>query len=424
VKHQPAAVVMNMFYTGLGIARSLGEQGIRVIGLSAGRAVPGRFTRYAERVIAPDSRKAPEALMEFLLDLRHKAGEGAVLFPTRDDDVAFLDRYRERLEPHYRLVLPPRQAVATSLNKWETYCAAKRAGVPVPATWLIRSEADLAQAMQQVAYPCVLKPMESRDWRQGDNWAIVGARKAIGVASKDELWEIYRTVARADVTAIVQELIPGSDDCLAVVACYVDAAGKTAATFQARKLMQSPPGFGTGCIVGSARYPELVPVTERLLASIGYRGIAEVEYKWDVRKSEFTLIEINPRPWDQHRLGRACGVDLMHTAYRDYTGAGSTGGSSTGWQECRWIGEDAVLLELLRRLWRRERSVGDLVGQLRGPRIMALWSARDPLPALIYFVTGLVPTLAAGLGGAARSKLRRIIAGGRSQARKELVSDV
>jgi len=31
----PVAVVMNMFYTGLGIARSLGEQGIPVIGLTA-----------------------------------------------------------------------------------------------------------------------------------------------------------------------------------------------------------------------------------------------------------------------------------------------------------------------------------------------------------------------------------------------------
>ena len=32
---KPPAVVLNMFYTGLGIARSLGEQGIPVIGLSA-----------------------------------------------------------------------------------------------------------------------------------------------------------------------------------------------------------------------------------------------------------------------------------------------------------------------------------------------------------------------------------------------------
>ena len=34
---RPTAIVMNMFYTGLGIARSLGAQGIPIVGLSAVR---------------------------------------------------------------------------------------------------------------------------------------------------------------------------------------------------------------------------------------------------------------------------------------------------------------------------------------------------------------------------------------------------
>ena len=53
----PVAVVMNMFYTGLGIARSLGEQGIRVIGLTAHRGIYGNFTRYATLRACPDSRE-------------------------------------------------------------------------------------------------------------------------------------------------------------------------------------------------------------------------------------------------------------------------------------------------------------------------------------------------------------------------------
>ena len=35
----PIAVVMNLFYTGLGVARSLGEKGVRVIGLTAHRRI-------------------------------------------------------------------------------------------------------------------------------------------------------------------------------------------------------------------------------------------------------------------------------------------------------------------------------------------------------------------------------------------------
>ena len=58
---RPTAYVMNMFYTGLGIARSLGEHGIPVVGLTAQRAFYGNYTRYAKAVFSPDSRHEPEA---------------------------------------------------------------------------------------------------------------------------------------------------------------------------------------------------------------------------------------------------------------------------------------------------------------------------------------------------------------------------
>ena len=57
------AIVMNMFYTGLGIARSLAEQGISVIGLTAHRGAYGNFTRYAKVLSWPDTRQQPEAAL-------------------------------------------------------------------------------------------------------------------------------------------------------------------------------------------------------------------------------------------------------------------------------------------------------------------------------------------------------------------------
>src|SRR5271167_2758087 len=94
---QTPAVVMNMSYTGLGIARSLGERGVSVIGLSAQPRLCGNFTRYAKVLRCPDSRHEPEALLHFLLTLGPELGRGSVIFPTRDDDVLFLDRYRDKL---------------------------------------------------------------------------------------------------------------------------------------------------------------------------------------------------------------------------------------------------------------------------------------------------------------------------------------
>src|SRR3954451_24943811 len=101
------AVVMNMFYTGLGIARSLGERGVPVIGLSAERGIYGNYTRYARIRRCPDSRSAPEELLTALIELGREIGERSVIFPTRDDDCLFLDRFRTELQPYFTPVLPP-----------------------------------------------------------------------------------------------------------------------------------------------------------------------------------------------------------------------------------------------------------------------------------------------------------------------------
>src|SRR5262249_19360716 len=163
--HLPA-VVMNMFYTGLGIARSLGERGFPVIGLSAQRGIYGNFTRYAKTVFCPDSRNEPEALLAFLLQWGAKNRERAIVFPTRDDDVLFLDRYRRELEPYFILAIAPGEALEACLNKWETYLWARKAGVPAPKSWIVDGERSLAAVLPEVTYPCVMKPVSSHDWRK------------------------------------------------------------------------------------------------------------------------------------------------------------------------------------------------------------------------------------------------------------------
>src|SRR5579864_9301459 len=117
---RPTAVVMNMFYTGLGIARSLGEHGIPVVGLSAQRGIYGNYTRYARIVFCPDSRGGPEALRTRLIQMGRETGHRSVIFPTRDDDVVFLDRFRKELEPYFVLTVPESSVLQACLDKSET----------------------------------------------------------------------------------------------------------------------------------------------------------------------------------------------------------------------------------------------------------------------------------------------------------------
>jgi predicted ATP-grasp superfamily ATP-dependent carboligase len=390
-----------MFYTGLGIASSLGERGVPVIGLTAERGIYGNFTRFARTLHFADSRTEPEALLEQMLALGRVLARRSVVFPTRDHDLVFLERFRHELEPHFALVMPPSDALHRCLDKWQTYLSAKDAGVPAPACWLIEDAEDLRKTAPQISFPCVLKPVTAHRWRAEGKWELVGGRKAIAVSSREELFAEYATIARAEQQVLIQAHVAGGDDCLVVAACYIDRQSQFRAGFNAQKLVQTPPGFGTGCIVQSCHRPELFDRTTRLLQSMRFTGVAEVEYKWDARDNEYQLIEVNPRPWDQHRIGAACGVDLIHLAYCDHAGLPMPAVHAE-FRPQKWIAEDALLMAALRLLWRRESGVRALLRQARGRKQYGIWSARDPLPFVAY-VARLIPNLI----GMALQKRRR-----------------
>jgi D-aspartate ligase len=381
----PGAVVMNMCYTGLGIARSLGEHGVPVTGLSAMRGIYGNFTRYAKIRRCPDSKHDPKGLLDYMLDLGTRADHKQIIFPTRDHDLVFLDRFRSELKPYFAVMIPSPQCLRACLDKWETYRFARRANVPAPGCWKIESLENLEATIGgDLRFPCVLKPLAAYHWRGSETWNRVGERKAICVQSAGELRREYATVSSAEPRALIQEFVPGSDDQLFVAACYLDDHSTLRAGFTAQKLVQVPEGFGTGCIIQAVNRPDLLATAVRLLQEIRFTGIAEVEFKWDARSGEYLLIEVNPRPWDQHRLGLASGTDVIWHAY--CTAAGLPGAPARGkYEDCRWVADDVLLLAVLRAVWRRNGNAKQLWRATRGRRMYGIWQWNDPLP----FFTGL-----------------------------------
>jgi D-aspartate ligase len=402
----PAAIVLNMFYTGLGIARSLGEQGIPVIGLTATKAIYGNFTRYADIRVCPDSREFPEKLLAYLLRLREELPVAAVLFPTRDHDVLFLDRYRKELETAFHLVLPSKTTLQLCLDKWSSYTWAKAAAVATPRCWRIESRADLLQALPEVRFPAVLKPVAAHQWRTGRNWELVGGRKAIPLQSASEATAAYETVMQADNLSLLQEMVPGGDDALWIAGCYLDKDSRFIGGFTAQKLLQVPTGFGTGCIVQSVDRPEILQQARVLLEKMRYSGIAEVEFKRNPVSQRLELIEVNPRPWDQHRLGHAAGVDLIHLAYCDRAGLPLpvVGIPQAGY---KWIAEDVFVTLLLTSIWRGAGNLRQLFRLASGRRTYAIFSISDPVPAVGFFILRFIPGLFVLFGQYVRLAFRR-----------------
>src|SRR5580693_1640414 len=135
----PGAVVIGGDYQGLGIARSLGSQGVPVCIVDDETSI-ARFSRHTmANIRVPDLRDEQSALTNLLRVGRELDLKGWVLFPTRDELVATLSRHRDVLKEIYRVPTSQWDTIKWIWDKRNTYKLAEELKIPVPRTWYPQS---------------------------------------------------------------------------------------------------------------------------------------------------------------------------------------------------------------------------------------------------------------------------------------------
>jgi D-aspartate ligase len=320
----PAAVVMNSHITGLAVARSLGRAGVPVVGLDDEPGGLGQHSRHLTALLHCPSpmQDGGRALAGFLERLAAAFPVPPVLFPTNDDWVLALAERRERLEPAYRFPFAGAEVLAATLAKTDLYRAAEREGVAVPRSWYLDGlplhelpgSALVDEVAAQLPYPCVLKPDDSRGFYRAYR------AKVLLVDGPETLRRQVAETAAQGLRMVAQEIVAPPPGGFFSVCSYLDPAGRPRGVFVGRKLEQYPPGFGTSCLADARFDAKLADAGVRVLGSLGYHGISEVEFVWDEARGQHLLLDVNPRPWKWIGLPVAAGVDLPLLAYRDTVG--------------------------------------------------------------------------------------------------------
>jgi len=101
----PVAFVVYMGTNGLGIARSLGREGIPIAGVDFDPKTPGLVSRYWRPLVSSDPSISPKGVVRLLVEEAKKLGEGAVLLLASDDYVLMASRNRKELSEQSRLLL-------------------------------------------------------------------------------------------------------------------------------------------------------------------------------------------------------------------------------------------------------------------------------------------------------------------------------
>jgi predicted ATP-grasp superfamily ATP-dependent carboligase len=376
-------IIMNMHHTGLGIARNLRHLHLPVVSISSQRDFPGNRTRYADFRLSPDSQNGKHELLSFLLDFRKEFRLNPIIFPTRDQDILFLDEFRTELDPHFIIPQVRGEALHRILNKHQLTAIAQSCGIPCPKSYLFETSADVQAAIAALSFPCIVKPLYSSQWRSPDIWKIVKS-KVLRVDNAQALATLARQLDPFHISLLLQPFVPGPDTNLFVFCSYTDLDGQTRNYFTGRKVLQVPPFNGTGVIVEACPVPEIIEISKMLLAKLHFYGISEIEYKFNAESKEFVLIEINPRHWDQHTLGSSVGVNLTEAIYRDLTEHSYAEQHQIPIPK-RWIAEKDLLSLVVDNLINRQYSFRSMMHACRGPRVLSTLNLKDPLPGAALF---------------------------------------
>ncbi len=371
----PGVVITGGDFQGLAILRSLRRYGVPTLVIDHEHCI-SRYSRDLQRFVRSPSPFQMEAYVDFLIDLAQREGlQGWVLLPINDAVVHALSKYKSRLETYYRVPTPDWQVTQRVYIKEQTYQLAAKHGIPTPATWYPKSEAELLDL--NLRYPMVLKPSIR------DHFYTQVKTKAFRVNNRDELIQTYRRMCQVidPAEVLVQEFIPGGPEQLFSFGPLFKN-GQSVAWVMARRRRQHPMDFGhASTYVELVDIPELKCIAEVFLKAIDYYGIAEVEFMQDPQSGAYKLIEINPRFWGWHSLAIAAGIDLPYLLYQDLIGKTSALPDMC-MKPLKWVRLLTDLptagRELLtgRMSWRTYRQ------SMQGRKAFAVWSRRDPLPFL------------------------------------------
>jgi D-aspartate ligase len=305
------AVLLGGDATAVPVARSLGRAGVPVHALG-GHLDPVRRSRHVVEFVEVGAGEGiQQRYLEWLMD----QAPPMVVLPCSDEGLELIARNRAALEGRGHLAIEADdQRLLDVLDKERTHELAIEHDIPVPRTRTVHDAEELRRAVEEIGFPCALKPLHAHEFRRffdgkgfvADTWS--------------DLEEFFRLSEQAGIEMLVTEMVRGPDRYHSGY-CYLDEQGESLLTFTKQKLRQYPITFGAGVYHVMDWNDEVAELTLRFCRAVGLRGLVNVEYKRDSRDGRLMLIEANHRFTASTGLHLAAGLDVPLFVYNRMTGA-------------------------------------------------------------------------------------------------------
>lgn len=248
-----------------------------------GKHCLGRYCRKVHEI--PDPSMSVSGYVDALADLcRSEAYD--VILPTRGLSVETLLPHRRHFGAHTAMLVPTLEQFLLGIDKLATLNLCRNLGIMHPDTVILSGETDLQTAGAEFGYPVVVK--HRRNYGGSRGVRMVSSPSGL-VPAVEELAELTGT--RQDL--MLQKFLPGT----IVDACLVAKDGRIGGMVTQERRLMYPISGGVGCILATVDLPELNQLAASIVEAVSWTGPAQLEFKWDQERRQFSLIEINPRFW-------------------------------------------------------------------------------------------------------------------------------
>jgi predicted ATP-grasp superfamily ATP-dependent carboligase len=302
---------------GLGAIRTLGRLGVPVYAVTEPGLVPAATSRYCSGrfVWRATGHEDPHQLAARLMAVGRTIGRPSVLIPVDDEAAVLIAEHAADLAEYFLLPrvtpgLPRRLANKLGMSR---LCQAH--GVPTPASVITATAAELADFAATATFPVVAKNAQA--WERRRHPVVAGTTV---LRSPEHLLALARPGEGAP-GLILQEYLPPEYAEDWIVHLYSDAASDCVVLFTGLKVRSWPPHAGVTACGQALANPALAAITERFCKQIGFSGIADLDWRLDLRDGQYKLVDFNPRMGNQFRLFESgASIDVVRAQHLDLTG--------------------------------------------------------------------------------------------------------
>jgi predicted ATP-grasp superfamily ATP-dependent carboligase len=302
---------------GVGLVRTLGRLGIDVFAVTEDAFTPAARSRYLREALVWPTTAAepPDELVDGLLDIGRRIGRRAVIYVTDEEAAILIAEHADRLRDRFYLPEVPPGLPRQLASKWGLAELCREHGVGTPPSASPRSHAELVDAARSIGFPVALKNDEA--WDRVINPAVYSTTVVYNIAELERVASRWTSMP----SVIVQKYVPYENSEDWVTQIYAGSDMERWLTFTGVKVRSWPAFTGATAIAYSAANATLADLTASLCRSTGFRGIAALDWRMDLRDGTYYLLDFNPRVGMNFRLFETSdGVDVVRAMHLDLTG--------------------------------------------------------------------------------------------------------